>query len=283
MTDISSSKVVITGGASGIGRLMALGFAARGAIVVILDLNGDGARVVAKELHAATGRDHHAYEVDVTDREAVYAVADEVRRDVGDPTIVVNNAGVISGSDSLMDTPDELIDLTIDVNAKALFWITKAFLPAMIAADHGHVVTIGSASGMVGVSRLVEYSASKHAAIGFDESLRMELAEMAPGVRTTIVNPYYINTGMFEGVKSKFPWLMPILDEQDVADRVIEAVAKGRPRLVMPWSVKLLQPAHALPVRIYDAVINFVGVNDTMKTYTGRKAMEERAVDDQAV
>jgi all-trans-retinol dehydrogenase (NAD+) len=270
MTQIRSSTVVITGGASGIGRLMALGFAARGATVAILDLDGDGARVVAKEAQATSGRAHHAYEVDVTDRTAVYAVAEEVRRDAGDPAIVVNNAGVISGGASLVDTPDELIDLTIDVNTKALFWVTKAFLPAMIARDAGHVVTIGSASGMVGVARLVEYAASKHAAVGFDESLRMELAEIAPGVRTTIVNPYYIDTGMFQGVTTKLPWLLPILQPQDVADRVVEAVARDRARVVMPPAVALLAPLHVLPVRLVDRIIGLLGVNDTMKTFTGR-------------
>lgn len=271
MTDISHSKVVITGGASGIGRLMALGFAARGATVALLDLDGDGARVVAKELQATTGRPHHAYEVDVTDRAAVYAAGGEIRRDMGDPDVVVNNAGVIAGSTSLVDTPDEHIDLTIDVNTKALFWVTKAFLPAMMARNSGHVVTIGSASGLVGVSRLVGYAASKHAAIGFDESLRMEMAELAPGVRTTIVNPYYINTGMFDGVQSRFPWLLPILDQQEVTDRIIDAVARDRARLIMPWSVKLLPPLHALPVRLFDRVVDVLGVNETMKTFVGRR------------
>lgn len=271
MTDIPSSTIVITGGASGIGRLMALGFAGRGATVAVLDVDGDGARTVAKEMRAATGRDHHAYEVDVTDRAAVYTTAEQVRRDLGDPDVVVNNAGVISGAASLVDTPDELIDLTIEVNTKALFWVTKAFLPAMIARDAGHIVTIGSASGLVGVSRLVEYSASKHAAVGFDESLRMELAELAPGVRTTIVNPYYINTGMFEGVASKLPWLLPVLDERDVTDRIIQAVAKDRASLVMPAAVSLLPALRVLPVKAFDAVVTLLGVNDTMKTFTGRR------------
>jgi all-trans-retinol dehydrogenase (NAD+) len=270
MTQIAGQVVVITGGASGIGRLMARGFAARGATVAVLDLDADGARATAKELEAQTGRPHHAYAVDVTDRAAVYEVADALRRDAGDPGVVVNNAGVISGGAPLVDTPDEWIDLTIDVNTKALFWVTKAFLPAMIRRDAGHVVTIGSASGMVGVSRLVEYAASKHAAIGFDESLRMELKELAPGVRTTIVNPYYISTGMFDGVTTRWPWLLPILEPQAVADRVVDAVARDRARVVMPPAVGLLPPLRVLPVRAFDAVIGLLGVNQTMKTFTGR-------------
>ncbi len=270
MSDIAASNVVITGGASGIGRLMALGLAARGATVAIWDLNEAGAKVVAKEMRATTGRDHFAYGVDITDRDAVTAAATQVRSEMGEVDIVVNNAGVISGKAPLVETPDEQIELTIKVNTLALFWVTKAFLPGMMQRDSGHVVTIGSASGMVGVSRLVEYSASKHAAIGFDESLRMELAELAPGVRTTIVNPYYIDTGMFEGVSTRFPWLLPILKEQDVVDRVIEAIAKDRARVVMPPAVSLLPPLRVLPVKVFDRVVGLLGVNDTMKTFVGR-------------
>ncbi|CAN5520393.1 SDR family oxidoreductase [soil metagenome] len=263
MTDILHSTVLITGGASGIGRLMALGFAARGATVVVMDLNGEGARLVAKEMKAATGRQHHAVEVDITDREAVYAAAGEVTGEVGDIDVVVNNAGIVSGGAPLIDTPDEQIERTFAVNNLALFWVTKAFLPAMIRRDRGHIVTIASASGMVGVSRLVDYASSKHAAIGFDESLRMELAEMAPGVRTTVVSPFFIDTGMFDGVQTKVPWLLPILGEQQVADRVIDAVARNRARLIMPPAVGLLSPMRVLPVMLFDLVINVLGVNDT--------------------
>jgi all-trans-retinol dehydrogenase (NAD+) len=271
MTDIQTSTVLITGGASGIGRLMALGFAARGATVVVVDRNGEGARIVAKEMKAATSRPHHAVEVDITDREAVYAAAAQIQTDVGDVDVVVNNAGIVSGCGSLVETPDEQIQKTFEVNTLALFWVTKAFLPAMIRNGAGHIVTIGSASGLVGVAGLVDYAASKHAAIGFDESLRMELAEQAPGVRTTIVNPYFIDTGMFDGVRSKLPWLLPILDEQDVADRVIDAVARGRKRLIMPPAVSLLSPMRVLPVKAFDFAINLLGVNDAMKTFHGRK------------
>lgn len=72
------------------------------------------------------------------------------------------------------------------------------------------------------------YASSKHAAIGFDESLRMELTEIAPGVLTTIVNPYYIDTGMFKGVRTRIPWLLPILKEQDVASQPKAVRSVGR-------------------------------------------------------
>jgi len=80
----------------------------------------------------------------------------------------------------------------------------KSFLPAMLQRNSGHIVTIASAAGFVGTNGLVDYCASKFAAVGFDESLRMELAALGKtGVHTTVVCPYYINTGMFEGIKTR--------------------------------------------------------------------------------
>jgi all-trans-retinol dehydrogenase (NAD+) len=210
-------------------------------------------------------------EVDVTDVDAVGQAASRVEESVGAVHILVNNAGIITSKATLAEANEEEIRRTFEVNALALFWVTKAFLPGMVARDEGHIVTIGSASGMIGVARLVAYSASKHAAIGFDESLRMELAELAPGVRTTIVNPYYIDTGMFEGVRTKLPWLLPILKEHDVADAVVEAVARNRSRVIMPPAVKLLPIMHALPVALFDRAADLLGVNDTMRTFTGRR------------
>lgn len=270
MTDIRNSTVVITGAASGIGRKMAHLFAERGATVVVWDLDLDGAEVVAKELQDATGRTHHAYRVDVTDRETVYATADTVLADVGEVDVVVNNAGIVSGNDPLVDTPDEQIELTFKVNTLGLYWVTKAFLPGMIERDSGHVVTIASASGLLGVSRLNEYAASKHAAIGFAESLRVELSEDAPGVSTTLINPFYINTGMFDGVQTRVPWLLPILDPDEVAETVVDAVAKNREQVMLPRAVGLLSPMRLVGTKAFDLSMRLLGVQDTMKTFHGR-------------
>jgi all-trans-retinol dehydrogenase (NAD+) len=131
----------------------------------------------------------------------VERIADQVRGEVGDPIVVVNNAGVVSGQ-HLIDLAPEQIERTFAVNVLALYWVTKAFLPAMLANGEGHVVTVASAAGLIGVAKQTDYSASKHAAVGFDESLRMELRRMGSRLRTTVVCPYYIDTGMFEGASS---------------------------------------------------------------------------------
>ena len=109
---------------------------------------------------------------DLSTEAARDALAEDVARDFGKPcSLLINNAGIVGGK-PLMEEPDAKIRLTFNVNALAHFWTVKAFLPAMLEQDFGHVVTIASAAGMCGVPNLTDYCASKWAAMGFDEALR---------------------------------------------------------------------------------------------------------------
>ncbi len=269
MTDVAGKNVLITGGASGIGRLMAQKLARAGATVVLWDLDQARLDEVVAAIKRAGGK-AHGYVCDVANKKTVARVAEEVRREVGFVEVLVNNAGVVSG-DTLLDLSDKKIETTFGVNALALFWVTRAFLREMVAENRGHVVTIASASGYIGVARLTDYAASKWAAVGFDESLRAELKDLAPGVRTTIVCPYYIDTGMFDGVKTRFAWLLPILDQEKVATRVVEAIARGEQRVVMPPMVHLVPLLRLLPVPVFDGLAALFGINRSMDEFKGRK------------
>jgi len=269
MTALHNKHVLVTGGASGIGRLIVLGCARVGASVTIWDLDAEGGERVALEATEAGATSARAFACDVGDREQVYARAEEVLTTAGDVDVLVNNAGIVSGS-SLLDLPDEKIERTFAVNTLALFWTTKAFLPAMKARGSGHVVTVASAAGLMGSARETDYAASKFAAVGFNEALRMELRRTAPGVRTTVVCPYYIDTGMFEGAKTRFPFLLPILKEQDVAERILRAVRRNTPRVEMPWMVSTLPMMRVLPVWAFDELADFFGLNNAMDAFTGR-------------
>jgi all-trans-retinol dehydrogenase (NAD+) len=163
-----------------------------------------------EEIRAMSGGRCSGYLCDVSDAHAVRNTADQVLSDVSEVDVLVNNAGIVTGA-PFLELPDERIETTFRVNVFPLYWVTKAFLPGMVARGRGHVVTIASAAGLVGVARQTDYSASKHAAVGFDESLRVELARLAPAIRTTVVCPFYIDTGMFEGVRTRFKRLLPIL------------------------------------------------------------------------
>ncbi|MCO5197822.1 MAG: SDR family oxidoreductase [Anaerolineae bacterium] len=268
MTKFRGKKVLITGAASGIGRLMAQKIAAKQAHVVLWDINQAGLDTVAEELRTQ-GRVVSTYAVNLADREAIYAAAEQVKDEVGAIDVLINNAGIVSGQ-PLLDNPDERIMLTFNVNTLALFWMTKAFLPDMLAQNRGHIVTVASAGGIVGTARLTDYCASKFAAIGFDESLRLELERLHSKVRTTIVCPFYIDTGMFEGVKTRFGFLLPILKPDYVADRIIKTIESNGQRLIMPRFVYANYLVRILPVPVQDFLFGFFGINKSMDDFTGR-------------
>lgn len=258
------STVLVTGGGNGLGRQLALGAAGRGARVVIWDLSVERGERVRDEIRAL-GVDSEAYAVNVADRATVAAAA----TDTGVVDVVINNAGVVTGR-TLLEASEDAIQRTIDVNVLGLYWVTRAFLGGMIERGHGSVVTIASAAGLVGVAKQTDYSASKFAAVGFSESLRAELRGARSGVRTLVVCPYYIDTGMFEGVRTRFSFLLPILKQADVAASVLDAVERGREQLVLPRSVALIPLGRLLPVAAFDRLMDLLGVNRTMEHFTGR-------------
>jgi all-trans-retinol dehydrogenase (NAD+) len=223
----------------------------------------------------APGRGH-GYVCDVTDPEAVSSTARTVESEVGPVDVLILNAGVINGK-LLWELSDTEIKKTFDVNVLGLYWATRAFLPTMIERRSGHIVTIASAAGLLGVVRQVDYSATKHAAVGFAESLRVELHRYAPDLKTTLVCPYYINTGMFDGVKSKVGWLLPILEEQKVATKVVRAVERDKKELFMPWTVGTLPFLRGMPPRFFDWAMDFLGVHASMDEFHGRVVEAEKA------
>ena len=263
---LSSARVLITGGASGLGRQLAIQAAQRGARVVIWDRDTDGAHRVRDEIHAT---DHvaEAFTVDITDRVAV----DKAARATGDVDVVINNAGIVTG-DWFLDAKPENIERIFQVNVLALYWVTRAFLQGMMNRDRGCVVTVASAAGLVGVAQQTDYSATKFAAVGFMESLRAELRSQRSPVNTLTVNPFYIDTGMFDGVQSRFPALLPILKEDVVARQILDAIERGRATLVLPPFARILPLVRLLPVRAFDLIADFFGINKTMEHFRGRQS-----------
>lgn len=269
MTSFDRSCVLITGAASGIGRLMAQLAVDRGAQVVAWDRNGAGLASLAESRPGSI----HPFVVDVTDQAAVAATADAVRSQVGAPDILILNAGVISGR-RFLELPPAAIKQTFAVNTLALFWCAQAFLPDLVARDRGHVVTIASLAALTPIPGMVDYVASKHAAYGFAESLRTELAEDAPGVHTTVVLPQVIGTGMFAGVTT--PRLFPVLEPEVAAEAIIAAVEKDRQRLLLNRLAGLTAyAARILPPRLSDLVSRAAGAFDGMATFHGRSIVSQ--------
>lgn len=270
MTDFTDSNVVLTGAASGIGRLMALRIAAAGGRVALWDIDEAGLNGVCDEITAAGGQ-AIAIPCNLADRAAIAAAAQRTRDELGAVDILINNAGIVSGR-NLLEVSDEQIELTFDVNTLALFWTTRAFLPAMLERDSGHIVTIASAGGIAGTAKLVDYCSSKFAAFGFDDSLRAELKRLGSQVRTTVICPYYIDTGMFAGVSTRFPFLLPILKPEKTVQRILKAVRSNRRRLIMPWFVYTTFLMRLVPVGVSDWMLDFFGVTHSMDRFTGRQS-----------
>lgn len=146
--DLGNDIVVVTGAGSGIGRLMAKQFSELGASVVMIDKNEAAlASVEAEPWAKVRSRRLHAVAADLSDREETYEAMRRAEAAAGGPcTILVNNAGIVTGK-TLLESPDELMELSMRVNAHAHFWTIKAALPKMIEANRGHIVTIASSAG----------------------------------------------------------------------------------------------------------------------------------------
>ncbi|XP_030015598.1 epidermal retinol dehydrogenase 2 isoform X1 [Sphaeramia orbicularis] len=274
--NITGELVLITGAGSGIGRLMAREFAAHGTVLVLWDINQEGMKETAKLAKQNGASRVHYYLCDCSDKNEVYRVADQVKREVGDISILVNNAGIVTGK-KFMDAPDSLIEKTMEVNSMAHFWTYKAFLPAMIANNHGHLVSIASSAGLISVNGLADYCASKFAAVGFAESVGLELlATGKDGIKTTIVCPYFINTGMFDGCQTKWPTLLPILDPEYVAKKILNAVLTDQVYLLLPKTMYLISALKTiLPMKQGILLGQYLGAFNLMDHFRGRSRKQE--------
>jgi len=278
MADIKGKRALITGSASGIGRLLANRLAGAGAKLVLWDIDPAGLSRAQAALTDA-GYEADIYTCDLASREEIAVVAARTLAESGAIDILINNAGIVSGK-NLLDLSDEEIERTFQVNALALFWTVRAFPPSMLERDSGHLVTIASAAGLIGTAKLTDYCSSKFAAVGFDESLRLELEQPNSKVITTVVCPFYTDTGMFDGVRTRFSWLLPILKPDVVARRIANAIQRDRRRVVMPWFVYTSWPSRLLPVDWFDALMSFFGVSRSMDEFrrgAGKPGTNNRA------
>jgi short-subunit dehydrogenase len=270
--------VLITGAAMGMGRLFAQRAADEGASHVVLwDLNAKALKVAAKEL-SASGAVIRTDVVDVGDRGAVAAAAEQVLADLGTIDVLVNNAGVVRGNHYFWETdPERDMALTMDINAMGPMMVARAFLPSMIeGSEDRRLVNLASAAGLTANPRLAAYAASKWAVVGWSESVRLELVQAGfQHVKVTTVCPYYIKTGMFDGATSA-P-LLPLLEPEDVVDETWRAMLKGKPFVIMPRTVLLSEAFKGIvPIWMRDFLADKVfGIYHTMDDFHGRETVKD--------
>lgn len=261
MIDVKGKTALITGGAKGMGRLWARHFARDGANLVLWDINAEGLDQAAEELRGQV--DVMTQVVDVSDRKQIYQAAMKVQAETGGVDILVNNAGIVF-SKPFLETPDEKLNATIDVDLKAILWTMKAFLPRMLELNAGHIINISSASGFVGVPRMPAYVASKWGVIGLTESVRLEVRAMKKdGVGFTLFCPSFVDTGMFEGAKA--PLLTPVLSPEAAVRIAYDGFRDSKYMITAPWMVSLTPAIKGLlPAKLFDVISDLFGANTAM-------------------
>ncbi|PSN39108.1 hypothetical protein C0J52_17483 [Blattella germanica] len=181
---------------------------------------------------------NYFYRCDVADRDAVLQLAKRVKADVGDVTVLINNAGIMPCHPLLQHNPQE-IQKIFDINVLAHFWMLEAFLPSMIQNNHGHVVALSSMAGIMGIPNLVPYCGSKYAVRGLMESLSEELREDARqiDVKFTSIFPFIVDTGLCKKPRTRFPFLLNFVPPKTAAAAIITAQRRNYHEVSIPQSL----------------------------------------------
>ena len=273
MGKFNDKRVLITGGASGIGRIMGAMALEKGAsTLVIWDINQANIDATAAEL-GAKGK-VVGYRVDISDELQVVSAAQQVKEQIGAVDILINCAGIITSNKTFDRCTTDEINRTININTIAPMVVALQFLPDMIARDSGHICNISSAGGLISNPKMSVYAASKWAVIGWSDSVRIEMEQIKSRVKVTTIAPYYIKTGMFDGVKSP---IVPLMKPEYAARQIIRAIERDKTIKVVtklipfPYHfVRVMQGI--LPTKIFDWFFGEVfGIYHSMDNFTGRK------------
>jgi NAD(P)-dependent dehydrogenase (short-subunit alcohol dehydrogenase family) len=249
MSEFAGRVAVITGAGSGIGRALALDLARRGARLAVSDVDAGGLAVTVAELEKL-GAPHRTDELDVTDRKAVLAYADDVAGGFGKVNQIYNNAGIAFAGDILSSSFED-IEKVVDIDFWGVVNGTKAFLPHLVASGDGHVINISSLFGLLSVPSQSAYNAAKFAVRGFTESLRQEMLVAKLPVRVTCVHPGGIKTNIArnaaraegygdEAMMEKFERTALRMSPADAARVILTGVSRNRARVLVGNDAKAL-------------------------------------------
>ncbi|TYC18158.1 SDR family oxidoreductase [Bizionia gelidisalsuginis] len=266
MKKLKGKIVLITGGGSGIGKIMVRLCLERQARVIIWDINQkniDDTILEFSNIGMVTG-----FNVDVSNSEHVQETANKVKQDIGSVDVLINNAGIVVGKFFSAHSVTD-ISKTMAINANGPMYVTLAFLNEMMHRNSGHICNIASSGGLISNPKMSVYAASKWALIGWSDSLRLEMKQMNKSVNVTTILPYYIKTGMFDGVQSK----IPILDPEASALTIIKAIENNKKMITIPGYIYRF-------TRLGQAILSIngfdwfagkaLGIYKTMEHFTGR-------------
>lgn len=267
MKYLKNKTVLITGGASGIGKIMVRLMLEREAKVIIWDISQENIDQTISEF--SESENLFGFKVDVSNIEQIQEAAKKVKQEIGVVDVLINNAGIVVGK-YFNDHSTTDIAKTMEINTIGPMYVTKEFLEDMLDQNVGHICNIASSGGLISNPKMSVYAASKWALIGWSDSLRLEMKQKNKAINITTIMPYYINTGMFDGVKSK----IPILEPEAAALTIVKAIEKNKKMLTLPGYIyRFTRMGQAfLSINTFDWFTGDVlGIYKTMEHFVGRK------------
>lgn len=263
--------ILVTGGSQGLGKELVQMFSERHTKVVVLDINEPDQKL----------DNVYYYQCDVSKREEVCEIYQVIKQEIGVVTILINNAGITSGK-NLVDLTFDEIEQIFQINLLSSFYTIKTFLPDMLTIKRGYIITIGSVLGYMSPARLSAYGASKAGLIALHESLTYELGSPSfnlTGVKTLLLCPGQLKTGMFNNVRTPSTIFAPELEPKYVASKLLTAMDLGRRgEIKLPMYGNFLPIFRAFPWRMVEVMRNVSGIDKSMDTFKNTaKSLTKRA------
>ncbi|EEU34635.1 uncharacterized protein NECHADRAFT_34821 [Fusarium vanettenii 77-13-4] len=253
--DWPNEIAVVTGGSSGIGKDIVKRLVSLGVQVAVLDVQD-----LPKDLQENPRVSF--YHCDVTSAESVAEAADALRRELGHPSILINNAGITKPT-PILKMPESFLRRIFGVNVMALWFTTQQFLPRMIQLDKGHVVTVASIASFVALPTGADYSATKAGALSFHESLACELKHFykSPNVLTTVVHPNFVRTPLVEDFADHLQSSgVRFLTSDQIASEVVGQIKSRRGgQLIIPRSASAISGIRGWPTWLQELLRDGIG------------------------
>ncbi|KAL2827501.1 short chain dehydrogenase/reductase family protein [Aspergillus pseudoustus] len=265
--DWNKELVVVTGGSGGIGAGVAQRLAAMGARVVVVD-------IIPLTFKPENKRILY-HKCDLSNEQEIAAVCEKIRSEVGNPTVLLNNAGLSRGRTVVEGTYGDN-NITLKTNLLAPFLLAREFLPAMIQQNHGHIFNVASVSAYIPPPGLADYAASKAGLIAFHECLAQELrVQNAPKVRTSLAVLSFTKTPLFKGETNQSQFLMPLLHTETVVDAIVDVFDSGLSQTIfLPGIFRYVAGLRGAPDWVQDLVRG--GTKSLKVDFKGRQEIDPR-------
>jgi len=247
--EIRDKRVILTGAAGGMGRILAAELKKKGAMLALVDANADALHQVASELEGA-----HPVAGDLSSAEGCRIACDECRELLGGIDLLINLAGINSFAAYEDEIPDK-IELMMRVNLLAPMWMARAILPSMLAQNSGRIVNVGSIFGSIGFAYFTTYSTTKFGLRGFSEALRRELADTH--IKVTYIAPRAVKTPMNSDTVMKMgeATRMNMDAPEDVVKKIIAAINNDRKDIYFGFPEALFVRINVMFPRLVDKAL----------------------------